>query len=73
MKNLELNVEGGSLGIATDSNRDYPDFLQWSTSPNSMFGIAPNSPALRLFLKRVLGRLEKDAERMKRRSQENAS
>ena len=68
-RNLELNVTGGGLHVVRDSNREYPDFLQWHVSPDHMFGIAVNSKEVQSFLRNALKRLEKDAFRLRGRGE----
>lgn len=64
--NLQFNGNNGAIDICKDSRRNAskePLFMCWDVNSGSMFGTAANSPALRLFLKRALVRLEIDATR----------
>jgi len=66
MNDLTLRSEqGGELSVVRDDREtiDGRDYLQWHAPHGMMFGIVPNAPEARKFLREALARLEQDAHR----------
>ncbi len=53
---------GGSVLICAHEG-EHGSYLRWNVGPNRMFGTAENTPETRQFLRKVLERLEMEAEK----------
>jgi len=58
---LEGSNGGGVLICAHEG--EHGSYLRWNVGPGRMFGVAENTPETREFLRKVLERLESEAEK----------
>jgi hypothetical protein len=59
---------GAMLTSSSDSNREEPDYLQWSIPFGNAYGVVANTPETRRFLEDTLRRFRRDASRLKQRA-----
>ena len=56
---LRLETTSGVLECAAEE--DHRSYLRWHVNQGRTFGIAANTPEIREFLQKVLGRMEKES------------